>query len=164
MSSSSTSVSTAAIQQINTTALSLNAIHKLLSNNDKGLVDLALRRKLIGVEPPRFRLLFSSLSLNTTVRTLDVAQNNLDEAAIHFMTESLIKNQTIQNLDFSGNSITDVQPFLKLVRRNIYILEMKLFDPALEQPPASLTKAINARIQYFLQANSNFHAVRQGHV
>ena len=149
---------------INSSTMSINVIHKLISNNDKGLVELSLRRKLIGVEPARFRLLFSSLCGNTTVRSLDVAQNNLDDALLLFMVECLIKNQSVQQLDVSGNALCDVGPFLRLARRNLQLLELKLFDPSLEQPPPSLTRAFSARLAYFLQANAAFLAVRQGAV
>jgi Ran GTPase-activating protein (RanGAP) involved in mRNA processing and transport len=80
------------------------ALATLLQSNTHSLQKLDISRQDVWDDRSYFYLLTDALKVNTTLVSLDVSSNFLDDSHLRLLAKALTKNSTLQELNIGGNS------------------------------------------------------------
>jgi Ran GTPase-activating protein (RanGAP) involved in mRNA processing and transport len=93
------------------------ALAILLQNNNHPLQKLDMSRQDVWDDRSYFCLLTDALEVNTTLVSLDVSSNFLDDSHLRLLAKALTKNSTLQELNIGGNSFHSSQGILSFTER-----------------------------------------------
>lgn len=88
----------------NIKSIGTEAIGKLLRHNNH-LHHLLLEWNAVGLFPEKFAILCGGLSLNTSLQSIDLRNNQINHNCAPFLTEVLLRNSTLHTLDLSSNNL-----------------------------------------------------------
>jgi hypothetical protein len=80
------------------------ALATLLQSNTHPIQKLDMSRQDVWDDRSYFYLLIDALEVNTTLVSLDVSSNFLDDSHLRLLAKALAKNSTLQELNIGGNS------------------------------------------------------------
>ena len=80
------------------------ALATLLQNTHHSLQKLDMSRQDVWDDRSYVHLLIDALEVNTTLISLDISSNFLDDSHLRLLANALVKNRTLQELNMGGNS------------------------------------------------------------